>query len=242
MTAQAKAMFGKFPLVGGLLASIVGLVLPAGLGALSVAPTAYLAKMLAPYIPGFPSVAFYPAVGLLLAALVEKFAPLDAPMRRNIAVAMASAGGAVGYYKYITGQTHEVAGELGMLEGYGAYGEGLASEVVPFGDGSESWGDYGAASKRRAAWIRHLLGPKHYKKFKALPHKERHAIMVAIRKMARQKAGQKLHGGGRPALPGGQSGQKQIEQQGDLEEIGGEEDYAGWGFYPGELGTMIFGA
>jgi hypothetical protein len=56
-------------------------------------------------------------------------------MKKNLAIAIASGGGAVGYYKWRTGSDAEVIAEAGMLEmsGVGGFGEGMLSRVVPYG-------------------------------------------------------------------------------------------------------------
>lgn len=127
------AMLKKIPLLGGVLSSMVGLVLPAALGAVSVEPTMLAAKFLGSYVPSMPSTLFYPGVGLLLAALIKGVGGrfMSAQLVDKLAVAAASAGGAVGYYKWRTGQESDMAGEMGLLE-YAGYGDGFYSRVVPF--------------------------------------------------------------------------------------------------------------
>lgn len=128
-----QAMLRKIPLLGGVLSSMVGLVMPAALGALSVEPTMQAARLLGGYVPQMPSTLFYPAVGLLIAAVVKGFGGkfMSAQLVDKLAVAAASAGGAVGYYKWRTGQESDMAGELGLLD-YAGFGEGLYSRVIPF--------------------------------------------------------------------------------------------------------------
>jgi hypothetical protein len=139
--SPVQRLVAKFPLVGGFLSSAVGLLAPAGLGAVSVEPTMLAAKYLGKYVPNLSASVFYPAVGLLLAALVKSTSFLGKNFHDKLAVAVAAAGGAVGYYKYRSGQDSSMAGELGALEmaGYmiegetmAGWGEGLAQRVVPF--------------------------------------------------------------------------------------------------------------
>lgn len=127
------AMLKKIPLLGGVLSSMVGLVFPAALGAVSVEPTMLAAKFLGKFVPSMPSTLFYPGVGLLLAALIKGVGGrfMSAQLVDKLAVAAASAGGAVGYYKWRTGQESDMAGEMGLLE-YAGYGDGFYSRVVPF--------------------------------------------------------------------------------------------------------------
>jgi hypothetical protein len=133
----------KIPVVGGVLSSIVGLFGPALFGAVSVEPTMLAARYLGPYIPSVPTSVFYPVAGLLLAGIVKAFGPklMSKDLADKFAVACASAGGAVGYYKWRTSQDQEVAAEAGMLEYAGAhvsgyqeagFGDGFAQRVVPF--------------------------------------------------------------------------------------------------------------
>lgn len=133
----------KIPLVGGVLASVIGMIGPALFGAVSVEPTMMAAKYLGPYVPSVPTSVFYPVAGLLLAGIVKAFGPklMSKDLADKFAVACASAGGAVGYYKWRTSQDQEVAAEAGMLEYAGArvagysevgFGDGFAQRVVPF--------------------------------------------------------------------------------------------------------------
>ena len=69
--------------------------------------------------------------GLLVAAMV-KFLPFGtAAMKNQLAIAVASAAGGVGYYKARTGADAEMAAEAGMLELRGVGNLGSVLTVRP---------------------------------------------------------------------------------------------------------------
>ena len=112
---------------------MVGFAPYAAFGAVGVEPTMMLAKWLTPYYPRLNSSVFYAGSGLLVAALVSRFAPFRSPIRQKLAIAIASAAGGVAYYKWRTGTDAPMAGEYGLLEyGDSAYGDGGAWAVAPF--------------------------------------------------------------------------------------------------------------
>lgn len=121
----------KIPVIGPLLAGVMSFAGPAVFGAIGVEPTMLAAKFIGPYVPGFNSSLFYAASGLLLAGAVKM---LGLPYAKELAIGLASGGGAVAYYKWRTGTDGDMAGELGMLPDYG---DG-AYAVVPFGEASGS--------------------------------------------------------------------------------------------------------
>lgn len=146
----------KIPLVGGMLSNIAGFAPHALFGALSVEPTMWVAKMAAPFLPMVPASVFYPLTGLFVAAMVKYLPFGSAAMKKQLAIAVASAAGGVGYYKARTGADAEMAAEAGLLElrgvgnlgslltvrpdlaGYGyaynpvSYADGGAYQVRPF--------------------------------------------------------------------------------------------------------------
>lgn len=151
--SSLQSLVGGVPLIGKILASAVGFLVPGALGALSVIPTTFLAKQLAQVIPGLDSRAFYPLAGVAMAVLAKQsFIPLDGSTKNQLAAAFAAAGGAVGWYKHMTGGDHDLSGELGLLE-YGdytaLYGEGNMGEyqyaVIPGYAGNQ----YGALMAAR---------------------------------------------------------------------------------------------
>ena len=143
---QLKSSLKKIPVVGPILAQMAGFVGPAVFGAVGVEPTMMAAKFLAPYVPQLPASLFYAGSGLLLAAVVQKFAPVSPALKQKLAIGIASAAGGVAYYKWRTeGGDTSLSGEYGRLTGYGDLeinlGDGMATSVVPFG--RASYGSYG---------------------------------------------------------------------------------------------------
>ena len=125
------ATLRKVPVVGPMLASMAGFTPQAIFGALSVEPTMWIAKMAAPYVPMVPASLFYPITGLFTAALVQ-YLPFGSPaMKKQLAIAVASAAGGVGYYKARTGADAEMAAEAGMLELRGVGNLGSVLTIRP---------------------------------------------------------------------------------------------------------------
>jgi len=135
LMAPIQRMVSGLPVVGGFLSSVLGFAGPALFGALGVEPTIQFARYFGPYVPMIPTSIFYPLAATIVAAIVHQFAPVSPEMKKNLAIAIASGGGAVGYYKWRTGSDAEVIAEAGMLEmsGVGGFGEGMLSKVVPYG-------------------------------------------------------------------------------------------------------------
>ena len=125
------ATLKKIPLVGGILANMAGFAPQAVFGAISVEPTMMAAKFLAPYVPMVPASMFYPLTGLLVASLVQYLPFGSAAMKKQLAIAVASAAGGVGYYKARTGADAEMAAEAGMLELRGVGNLGSVLTVRP---------------------------------------------------------------------------------------------------------------
>ena len=138
MTASLQRMLKKVPVVGGMLAKMAAFAPYSAFGALGVEPTMIAAKFLGPYLPQVPASVFYAGTGLLVAALIQNFLPVAPATRAKLAIAVASAAGGVGYYKWRTGQDTDVATETGalMLSGVGSWADGLAYKVAPNGYGS----------------------------------------------------------------------------------------------------------
>lgn len=116
--AMGKGL-AKIPVIGPLLASMIGVVGPAAFGAVGVEPILAVSQLAARYAPNLPTTALYPLSGLFLAAATDlyigKWIGLKPELRRNIAVALAAGGGAVGYYKWRTGQGATAGEEMGAL-------------------------------------------------------------------------------------------------------------------------------
>jgi hypothetical protein len=115
---RAPALFKKVPLVGGLLAAAYSLVPAAAVGAIAVEPTLAVAQMIARYYPRLSTAFLYPLAGVSVAALFHEFAPaslVGKQTKRDLAIAMAAGGAAVGYYKMRTRTSEPAAKEMGAL-------------------------------------------------------------------------------------------------------------------------------
>ena len=126
--ANLKRSLKKLPVVGGPLSDMVGFGPYAAFGAVGVEPTMMLAKYFSPYMPRVNSSVFYAGTGLLVAAIIGRYAPVSPAVRQKLAIAVASAAGGVAYYKWRTGTDASMAGEYGLLE----YGDAGAYAVAPF--------------------------------------------------------------------------------------------------------------
>lgn len=124
--AGIQKTVGKVPVVGPMLASLVGFVPTSAFGALSVEPTLAVAQLLARYVPALPTNFLYPLSGAILGAATDAYIGpmigLKKETSRQLAVAMAAAGGGVGYYLWRTGRSTTAGAEMGtlLLSGYGS--------------------------------------------------------------------------------------------------------------------------
>lgn len=143
----------RIPLVGGLLANIFGFAPHALFGALSVEPTMWAAKFLAPFVPMVPASLFYPVVGLLVAAIIKAVPFGSAALRDKLAVAVAAASGGVGYYKARTGMDAEMGAEAGMLELRGVGNLGSILQIRPY---AGALPNYGQAAPYGYAYNQHV--------------------------------------------------------------------------------------
>jgi hypothetical protein len=137
-------MMKKIPVIGGVLANVVGFAAPAALGAVSVYPTLMAMKYAGGYIPERLQPFGFTIVGTVLAAVGMTVAGklnLGTPaMRKQVATAMASAGGAVDFYRHIQGQSTIDQMEEAETAGLG-YAGGMATGVQPM---MARGGGYGA--------------------------------------------------------------------------------------------------
>jgi hypothetical protein len=127
MLAPIQRMFRGIPLVGPVLAGAIGVIPTAAIGAVSVEPTMWLASLIGPMLPaGLGSSWLYAGAGLLFAGVTKAWGPnlIGKRWANDLAVAAAAAGGAVAYYKMRTGTDVDVETEVGMLE---LHGVGLGS-------------------------------------------------------------------------------------------------------------------
>jgi hypothetical protein len=127
MLAPIQRMLKGIPIVGPVLAGAIGVIPTAAIGAVSVEPTMWLASLIGPMLPaGLGSSWLYAGAGLLFAGVTKAWGPnlIGKRWANDLAVAAAAAGGAVAYYKMRTGTDVDVETEVGMLE---LHGVGLGS-------------------------------------------------------------------------------------------------------------------
>ena len=125
-------MLKRIPLIGGMLASVFSFAPHALFGAISVEPTMWAAKFLAPFVPMVPASLFYPVVGLIVAAVIKAIPFGSSALRDKLAVAVAAASGGVGYHKARTGMDAEMGAEAGMLELRGVGNLGSILQIRPY--------------------------------------------------------------------------------------------------------------
>jgi len=205
MTTSLAQTFRKIPVIGPLLANMVGFIGPAAFGALGVEPTMQVAKLVAPYAPQMNASLFYALSALGLAAIVNsKWNPMSKSMKEKLAIGIASAGGGVAYYKWRTGQDASLSGEYGMLEygdfqyavipGYGEYGavEGDSEDAAMAGYYADaSYADaLGAPSDFSLGELQVALsGPRRWRR----KHKRTRRAQSRRHKGQSQNMGQKGH-------------------------------------------------
>ena len=94
----------RIPIIGGIAADTVHLGIPAAFGAISIEPVMFGLKYGGQYIPKPLQKVSFTIAGMVMGALVKRFMPGSAEVRKQFAVALATAGGAVDYYRMKTGQ------------------------------------------------------------------------------------------------------------------------------------------
>jgi hypothetical protein len=114
----------KIPVIGGFLSNIVGFATPAALGAVSVYPSMMILDRLGGFLPARVQGMAYSISGAVMGAVFtskmgKKY--LGAEMAQQLAVAAASAGGAIDFYRWYTG-----------AEGGIETGDGMAYMVQPY--------------------------------------------------------------------------------------------------------------
>ena len=131
--AGFAAQLRRIPLIGPVLASVVGFAPPAVFGAISVEPTMAVAQILARYFPMVPASAVYVLGGLTVGAAIDvlgpKFKIVSKSTARQLAISTASAAGGVAYYKWRTRQDAPAAAEMGMLVANGL-GNPIAGAIM----------------------------------------------------------------------------------------------------------------
>lgn len=135
--SSAQGVASKIPLIGGLLSSALGYIVPMVLGAIGVEPTMQLAKFTGQYVPNMNSSLFYLGTGIITAALAKMLLPktgfVSGDMAGRIALAIASGAGAVAYYKHRSGDSKDMGSEMGALEVAMGDGFGFAEAIAPLG-------------------------------------------------------------------------------------------------------------
>jgi len=154
----------KIPVIGPIASDAVQLGIPAAFGAISIEPVMFGLKYAGNYLPkGLQKISFTIG-GMIMGALVKRFLPGSPEVRKQFAVALATAGGAVDYYRWKTGQGTVQAmtaaekagwGELEMeamdglgelelaMDGFGDYDDD--DDMDGFGElelAVDGWGEY----------------------------------------------------------------------------------------------------
>lgn len=129
---KAGSILGKVPVIGGVLASGVGLLGAALGGAVGVYPVTMAMPYVARYMPDMVKPFAYTIVGSVVGGVIQAFPDrwVKIPYKGYIATAMASAGGALDAYRYKMGQSKSL-GSL-MLAGPDGYGD--ADDFGDIGD------------------------------------------------------------------------------------------------------------
>ena len=158
----ARRRNGLKATASGLFASLMALAPQSVFGALSVEPTLAVAQIAARYFPGMSTTWLYPVSGLLTATMIKLLLPklgVSKTLADQLAIATASAGGAVGYYKFRTGQACDSATEMAglVLSGHGSPVAGLVLGNAGLGE-LVAMSGYGAASYGNAAYATHMNG------------------------------------------------------------------------------------
>ena len=148
-----------------LFASFLALAPQTLYGAISVEPTFAIAQIAARYWPGLSTTALYPLSGLALGVAIKWLLPkvgVSKAMADQLATATVAGGGAVGYYKWRTGQSTDAATEMAglVLNGYGSPLAGLVMGDAGLGElvSLSGYGGYGATSYGNAAYATHMNG------------------------------------------------------------------------------------
>ncbi len=154
MISKLSNKLAKIPVLGGFLSFA-----PYGAAAaLMVEPVMMLQQVLGRYVPNMSAPLFYGAAGMVAAGLIKiahkmflkKF--ISAYTADKLAVAAASAGGAIAYYKFRSqgNVSDTVSDEMGALELRGFSGPLGLLEFRGFGGGHTQhmagYGDYGPAA------------------------------------------------------------------------------------------------
>lgn len=175
---KAQGYAKRVPLLGGILATAIGGIGSAFLGAVGVLPIDYALPYVAPYIPSWARPFAYSAGGLILAGIVKAI-PVRVPYKDQLCIGLTFAGGAVDAYRWRRGTSNSLSGdydgEYGDMGDYdGDFGDdGSPLAATEYGDTDLSDAEYsgedlsadeiGTAELGRRAWR---------KKFRTRPRKQ----------------------------------------------------------------------
>lgn len=133
--AKIQGMFRRLPVIGGALSAAIGGFGSALFGAVGVLPTQMAMPYIAKYLPSWFRPYAYSAAGALLGGIV-KVLPFNFPMKGELSVGLAAAGGAVDMYRYRHGKSQDLGDTYDLTyAGDGDYGDI---------DGDDGFGDDGS--------------------------------------------------------------------------------------------------
>ena len=139
----------RIPVVGPIASDAVGLGIPALFGAISIEPVMMGLKWGGAYIPAPLQKISFSIGGLVMGALVKNLKFIGTPeLRKQFAVAIATAGGAVDYYRWKTGQGTVTSMAAAEKAGWGELEIEAAEELDGFGEleiaeQMDGFGDFG---------------------------------------------------------------------------------------------------
>ena len=110
----------RIPIVGGIAADAVQLGIPAAFGAISIEPVMFGLKYGGQYLPKPLQKLSFTIGGMVMGALVKRFLPASPEVKKQFAVALATAGGAIDYYRMKTGQGTVTSMAAAEQAGWGA--------------------------------------------------------------------------------------------------------------------------
>jgi len=133
-----KNGFSGFKVKGkGIMASLTGFLAPAGFGALATEPLIMVADLMARYLPTVPTSLVYAGAGVLTGTGILMLPVGSADQRQKLAIAAASAGGAIGYFHWRTGQDGAISGSMSSVRALGY------ASPVDFIAGPSNYAGYG---------------------------------------------------------------------------------------------------
>lgn len=120
MLAGLQQSVKRIPVIGGITSDAIGLGIPALFGAISIEPVMMGLKWGGQFIPAPLQKMSFSIGGLVMGAVIKNMKFLGTPeLRKQFAVAVATAGGAVDYYRWKTGQGTVTAMAAAEKAGWG---------------------------------------------------------------------------------------------------------------------------